>query len=64
MLKLDEKYILCFLDHICEFYDEVCRLGFKENTEHAAWDFDNYFLSVVGEEIEFMNNPLGLLQWI
>ena len=64
VLKIDEKYILHVLDHICEFFDEVCRLGFGENTDDAKWDYDDYFLGFAKEDIDLIENPLGLPPWL
>lgn len=55
VLKLDEKYILSVLNDIHLFFDEVCRLGFNENTEDASWDYEDYFLEVVKKKIEEEN---------
>lgn len=52
VLKLDERYILSVLKDIHLFFDEVCRLGFNENTEDASWDYEDYFLEVVKKKIE------------
>lgn len=64
VIKLDEKYICYVLDHICDFFDEVCEKGFKENTTDAKWDYDDYFIKKAKEEIEILTNPLGIHDWI
>lgn len=64
VIKIDEKYIFFVLDHICDFFDEVCRLGFGENTDDAKWDNDEYFLNIVNDTIEGIENPLGLPPWL
>lgn len=64
VIKLDEKYILYVLDHICDFFDEVCRHGFGENTGDAKWDHDDYFLNIVNDTIDTIENPLGLPAWL
>lgn len=52
VLKLDERYILSVLKDIHLFFDEVCRLGFNENTDDASWDYEDYFLDVVKNKID------------
>lgn len=64
VIKLDEKYILHVLDHICDFFDEVCEKGFGENPDDAKWDYDDYFLEKANDEIDVLVNPLGLPEWI
>ncbi|MEG0034538.1 MAG: hypothetical protein RR734_03010 [Bacilli bacterium] len=51
VLKIDERYIRNCFDHICDFFDEVCERGLKENISDAAWDYDDYFVQNVKEEI-------------
>lgn len=64
VIKLDEKYILYVLNHICDFFDEVCEKAFGENFADAKWDYDDYFLKQANGEIETLVNPLGLQDWI
>lgn len=58
VLKLDEKFILNVLKELPMFFDEVCEIGLKENTNDALWDYDDYFLNQVNKEINSLNNPL------
>lgn len=62
--KIDERYILFVLDHICDFFDEVCELAFGENPKDAKWDYDDYFVEEATGEIEAIDNPLGLPWWL
>lgn len=64
VIKLDEKYILYVLDHICDFFDEVCKYAFGEDPNVAKWDNDDYFLNIVNDTIETIENPLGLPAWL
>ena len=64
VIKLDEKYILYVLDHICDFFDEVCKYAFGEDASVARWDNDDYFLNIVNDTIETIENPLGLPAWL
>lgn len=64
VLKIDEKYIIDCLDNMHKFFDEVCIRGFGENPDDAKWDYDDYFIEQVDNEIEAMTNPLGLPPWV
>ncbi|MDD7618641.1 MAG: hypothetical protein PUJ43_02160 [Bacillales bacterium] len=64
VIKLDEKYILYVLDHICDFFDEVCQHGFGEDPKTAEWDYDDYFLKIANDSIESIENPLGIPPWL
>lgn len=52
VLKLDERYILNVLKELPLFFDEVCRLGFNENTDDAKWDYEDYFMKEVKSKID------------
>ncbi len=52
VLKLDERYILNTLKDIHLFFDEVCRKAFKENTDDAYWNYDDYFINEVKNKIK------------
>lgn len=60
VLKIDEKYILDCLDDMHKFFDELCVRGFGENIDDAQWDYDDYFISQVNDEIDLIINPLGI----
>lgn len=63
-LNIDEKYIMDCINDMKLFFEQVCREDFCEDTKNANWDYDDYFLEQVYEEIESLNNPLGLPSWI
>lgn len=63
-LKLDEKFILYCLDNMQKFFEEICQLGFGEDTKNASWDYDEFFLEQVSLEIDNVVNPLGLSDYI
>lgn len=63
-VKIDECFIVYLLDNLGKFFGEVCHLAFGENIEHSDWDYDDYFLEEVDEQIEDMINPLCLSPWI
>ena len=52
------------LDNMYKFFEEVCILGFYEDTKNASWDYANYFIEQVDLEIETVTNPLGLSDYI
>lgn len=59
-VDLNEQLILSLLDGITLFFDEYCKLVFNEDIESANWNYDQYFLDRVNDEIESFTNPLGL----
>ena len=64
VLKIDENFIINCLDNMHNFFDEVCIRGFGENPDDAEWDYDDYFINQVDDEIECLTNPLGLPPWV
>ena len=64
VLKIDENFIINCLDNMHNFFDEVCIRGFGENPDDAEWDYDDYFINQVDDEIECVTNPLGLPPWV
>lgn len=60
VVKLDEKFILDCLDNMHLFFDELCERAFGENADDAQWDYDDYFLKVVKDEIDVIVNSLDL----
>lgn len=64
VLKIDENFIINCLDNMHNFFDEVCIRGFGENPDDAEWDYDDYFMNQVDDEIECLTNPLGLPPWV
>ena len=64
IIKLNENYILDCLDNLQKFFNEVCSRGFSENIENSGWDYDDYFVNIVEDEIEAITNPLGLPAWV
>ena len=47
-----------------EFFRELCAAIWDEDEEEARWNFDDYFEAIVNDEIETIDNPLGLPPWI
>ena len=60
VVKLDEKFILDCLDNLHLFFDELCVRAFGENAADAQWDYDDYFLDVVQDEIDVIVNTLDI----
>ncbi|MDY4052771.1 MAG: hypothetical protein SOY80_05455, partial [Bacilli bacterium] len=60
VVKLDEKFILDCIDNLHLFFDELCARAFGENADDAQWDYDDYFLDVVQDEIDVIVNPLDI----
>ena len=45
-------------------YSFYCNLVFGENYESAQWNYNDWFLEKVSDEIESITNPLRLPPWI
>ena len=67
-LKLSDKFITNMLDQLLEFYYEFCELCYQEPKYFCLWNYDEYFINIVNEEIkskwEDIYNPLGLPPWL
>lgn len=59
-VKFDEKLIIDLLDGCIEFFKEYCAVVYNENYNEAQWNYDNYFESLVQDEIDSITDPLGL----
>ena len=64
VLKIDERFMMKVFDQLPLFFDEVCQRGFGENPKDARWDYDDYFIERARDEIEIIENPLGLPDFI
>ena len=64
VLKIDEGLILKTLDELPLFFDEVCERGFGENAKDAKWDYDDFFIDNAQDQIDIIENPLGLPDWL
>ena len=64
VLNMDESLILKTLDELPLFFDEMCRRGFNENPKDARWDYDDYFIGNAHDQIESIQNLLGLPNWL
>lgn len=60
VVKLDEKFILDCINNLHLFFDELCEKSLGENADDAQWDYDDYFLEKVQDQIDIIMNPLGL----
>lgn len=49
---------------VSNFFKEYCKLVFSERYDEAQWNYSRYFLDIVSDEIELINNPLGLPDYI
>jgi hypothetical protein len=62
-VKFSEELIENLLDGCGEFLKEYCKLVFKEDYQKAQWNYAWYFIKRVNDEIEDIENPLGLQWW-
>lgn len=63
-IKFTNELIKKLLNGVQKFFVEYCKLVFNEDYEEAQWNYSRYFLSQVYDEIEMLQNPLGLPDWI
>lgn len=63
-INFDETLINTLLTELKEFFIEYCNLTFGENFESAQWNYNDWFIEKVNDEIELFTNPLGLPPWI
>ena len=62
-VNFSEELILDLISGLTEFFKEYCQLMFGENYEQAQWNYNDYFLDIVRDNIELITNPLGLQWW-
>ena len=63
-LKIDENFLNDCIKDLKLFHGEKCLVLFGEDIDDAQWDYDDYFLAVVNDEIDTIINPLGLPDYI
>lgn len=63
-INFDETLINTLLTELKEFFIEYCNLVFGENFESTQWNYNDWFIEKVNDEIEVFTNPLGLSPWI
>ena len=59
-VKFSEDLILELLDGCGEFFKEYCQCVYHENFDEAQWNYDDYFIRPVDDEIQLLRDPLGL----
>lgn len=59
-LKLDDKLIMELLDGVEKYFVEWCNANCDENYNEAQWNYEDYFVEMVKEQIEMIRNPMGL----
>lgn len=62
-LKFSKELVVELLDGCIEFFKEYCDCVYGEKYNEAQWNYVRYFKSRVNEEIEMIENPLGLQWW-
>jgi hypothetical protein len=59
-VNFDDMLFETILKGISSFIAEYCRLVFKENSEEASWNSEEFFLNIVRAEIRGITDPLGI----
>lgn len=62
-IKFNKEMIEKIVEGLILFTDEYCRLIFREKTEEASWNYDDYFLQPMIDYFDSYDNPLGLDWW-
>lgn len=62
-VKLNEELILELLEGTKQYFIEWCELNLNEAYERSLWDYDEWFLAQIKDQIDCIDNPLGLT-WI
>lgn len=63
-LKIDDTYLDILFKKLPAFYSDLFKYSIDENVETASWNYDKYFIRRVRDEIENIDNPLGLPPYI
>lgn len=63
-INFTNELIEKLLNRVQTFFVEYCKIVFGENYDEAQWNYSKFFLSKVNDEIEMLQNPLGLPDWI
>lgn len=64
VLKINRKFVTEMIKKMREFFDNLCAKVFDEDVVNADWDYDQFFIKYVAEEIDVITNPLGLPWYI
>ena len=58
-LKLDDKLIIELLNGVEKYFVEWCNVNCDENYNEAQWNYEDYFVKLVNDEIKMYRNPIG-----
>lgn len=62
-LKFSNSLVEDLLNGLEKFYKEYCSVVYKEDYDEAQWNYADFFSQIVYDEIENLENPLGLEWW-
>ena len=62
-VNFSEELILDLINGLTEFFKEYCQLMFGEDYAQAQWNYQDYFLDIVRDNIEMITNPLRVQWW-
>ncbi|HUX20839.1 MAG TPA: hypothetical protein VMW69_06340, partial [Spirochaetia bacterium] len=63
-VKFSDELFDSMLDGVELFLKGYCELVLHEDPREARWNYEDYFLSAVEDEISGIVNPLGIPDWI
>ena len=64
ILNIDRKFVTEMIKKIRCFFDNLCATVFDEDVKNADWNYDEFFVYYVENQIEFITNPLGIPNYI
>ena len=64
IVDFSDDMIIQLIDGVSDFFKEYCELVFHEKFSETQWNYSKYFMSIVREEIDLIENPLGLPGYI
>lgn len=60
ILNIDIDFMNSMFTDTMLFFENFCEKVFDEDIEISKWNYDEYFINLVRDEIEAINNPMGL----
>ncbi|XMB85842.1 hypothetical protein RJG79_10595 [Mycoplasmatota bacterium WC44] len=57
-VEFEEDMITKLLSNLIAFFEDICEKCFNEEPEESKWNYDNYFLQILQDDIDMWNNPI------
>lgn len=59
-IRFPDNFIDNTIESLIFFFNNFCEVVLLENVKEAQWNYDEYFLGLFHDQVEFIRNPLGL----